>query len=93
MIKEAKTSVSFRPLKENDLEEADHIFQLILGKLLGLPNSIMFMGDADYLRARWQADLASAFAAEADGELIGSNFATKWGNVGFFGPASVRPGR
>jgi predicted N-acetyltransferase YhbS len=28
-----------------------------------------------------------------DGELIGSNFVSKWGSVGFFGPVTVRPDR
>ncbi len=57
----------------------------------GLSVPLMFMGDAGYVRTRWMADPASAFAAEVDGELAGSNFATRWGSVGFFGPASVRP--
>ena len=26
-----------------------------------------------------------------DGEFVGSNFATNWGSVGFFGPLTVRP--
>ena len=30
-----------------------------------------------------------AFAAEEDGVLVGSNFATRWGSVGFFGPLST----
>jgi GNAT superfamily N-acetyltransferase len=91
MIEKARTSVSIRPLKENELEEADRIFRLAFGTFLGLPDPLMFLGDGDYVRTRWQADPASAFAAEADGELVGSNFATNWGSVGFFGPASVRP--
>jgi hypothetical protein len=91
MIEEARTSVSIRPLKENELEEADRIFRLAFGTFLGLPDPLMFLGDAGYVRTRWQADPASAFAAEVDGELVGSNFATNWGSVGFFGPASVRP--
>ena len=49
------------------------------------------MGDAGYVKTRWRADPASAFAAEVDGALAGSNFATNWGSVGFFGPLSVRP--
>ena len=91
MIEEARTSVSIRPLKENELEEADRIFRLAFGTFLALPDPLMFLGDAGYVRTRWQADPASAFAAEVDGELVGSNFATNWGSVGFFGPASVRP--
>ena len=91
MIDEARASVSIRPLNEDDLGEADRIFRLAFGTFLGLPDPLMFLGDGDYVRTRWQADPASAFAAEADGELVGSNFATNWGSVGFFGPASVRP--
>jgi hypothetical protein len=91
MIEETRASISTRPLKENELEEADRIFRLAFGTFLGLPDPLAFVGDADYVRTRWQADPASAFAAEVDGELVGSNFATNWGSVGFFGPASVRP--
>src|SRR5918997_6918010 len=91
MIDEARASVSIRPLEENELEEADRIFRLAFGTFLGLPDPLMFMGDAGYVRTRWQADPASAFAAEADGELVGSNFATNWGSVGFFGPLTVEP--
>ena len=91
MIDEARTSVSIRPLKEGELEEADRIFRLAFGTFLGLPDPLMFLGDADYVRTRWQADPASAFAAQVDSELVGSNFATNWGSVGFFGPTSVRP--
>jgi predicted N-acetyltransferase YhbS len=91
MIEQAKTSTSIRPLRESELEEADRILRLAFGTFLGLPDPLTFMGDAGYVRTRWQADPASAFAAEVDGELVGSNFATDWGSVGFFGPLSVRP--
>src|SRR4028118_1179765 len=91
MIDEAAASVSIRPLEENELEEADRIFRLAFRTFLGLPDPLMFLGDAGYVRTCWQADPASAFAAEVDAELVGSNFATNWGSVGFFGPASVRP--
>ena len=33
----------------------------------------------------------ASFGATLDGELVGSNFATNWGSVGFLGPLSVRP--
>ena len=49
------------------------------------------MGDADYIRTRWAADPSAALAAEVDGRLVGSNFLTRWGSVGFFGPLSVTP--
>ena len=91
MIEQAKTSTTIRPLRESELEEADRIFRLAFGTFLGLPDPLTFMGDSGYVRTRWQADPASAFVAEVDGELVGSNFATNWGSVGFFGPVSVRP--
>jgi predicted N-acetyltransferase YhbS len=37
------------------------------------------------------ADPGAGFAAELDGEIVGSNFVTTWGSFGFFGPLTVRP--
>jgi GNAT superfamily N-acetyltransferase len=66
--------------------------RVAFGTFLGLPDPSSFMGDASYVSHRWQADPDAAFvAASDDGEVIGSNFATCWGSVGFFGPLSVRP--
>jgi GNAT superfamily N-acetyltransferase len=84
--------VSIRPLAAADLDPADHVFRLAFGTFLGLPEPLAFAGDADYVRTRWRADPESAFAADVDGELAGSNFATRWGSFGFFGPLTVHPG-
>jgi Acetyltransferase (GNAT) family len=43
------------------------------------------------VQTRWRADPSATFAALQGGELLGSNFATRWGSFGFFGPLSVRP--
>src|SRR5689334_16938519 len=83
--------ISVRPLQEGDLPTADNIMRLAFGTFLGLPEPTAFMGDASYVRTRWLADPTAAFAAEVGGELIGSNFATNWGSVGFFGPLTIRP--
>lgn len=80
-----------RPLRESDLDGADKVFRVAFGTFLGLPDPRAFLGDADYLRTRWRTDPAAAFAAEIDGSLVGSNVATRWGTVGFFGPLSVSP--
>ena len=85
------TDVSVRPLQEEDLPVADRIMRLAFGTFLGLPDPRTFMGDADYVRTRSLADNVAAFGAEIDGELAGSNFATNWGSVGFFGPLTIRP--
>lgn len=83
--------VSVRPLQEDDLPVADRIMRLAFGTFLGLPDPLAFMGDADYVRTRSLADNVTGFGAEIDGELAGSNFATSWGSVGFFGPLTIRP--
>jgi predicted N-acetyltransferase YhbS len=82
---------TIRALREADLPEADRIFRLAFGTFVGLPDPLTFAGDADWIRTRFASDPAGAFAAEVDGRLAGSNFATTWGTVGFFGPLSVRP--
>jgi GNAT superfamily N-acetyltransferase len=65
--------------------------RLAFGTFIGLPDPMAFMGNANYVRTRWLANPANAFAAEVGGELVGSNFATNWGSVGFFGPLTVHP--
>ncbi|HYF34653.1 MAG TPA: GNAT family N-acetyltransferase [Prosthecobacter sp.] len=89
--KTTQPEVSIRPLQEQDLDAADHIMRVAFGTYLGLPEPAAFMGDAAYIRPRWHADPSAAFGAEAGGELIGSNMASRWGSVGFFGPLTIRP--
>lgn len=84
-------NILIRPLEKTDLSEADRIFRLAFGTFLGLPDPRAFGGDADYVRTRWQADPQASLGAFVDGELVGSNFLTHWGSVGFFGPLTVRP--
>ena len=85
------TGVTIRPVEEADLGEADRIMRLAFGTFLGLPDPGSFMGDADYVRTRWAADPTAALAAESGGRLVGTNFVTRWGSVGFFGPLTVDP--
>ncbi|HYW69989.1 MAG TPA: GNAT family N-acetyltransferase [Pyrinomonadaceae bacterium] len=87
----SKLDIAVRALEENDLDAADHIMRLAFGTFIGLPEPAAFMGDADYVHTRWRANPLAAFAAEVDGQLAGSNFATQWGSVGFFGPLTIHP--
>ncbi len=68
------THVSIHPLSENDLPEADRIMRLAFGTFLGFPDPSGFLGDAAYVRTRWLADPATAFAVYVNDELVGSNF-------------------
>ena len=88
---EGPLSITVRPLREDELGEADRIVRLAFGTFLGLPDPLAFMGDAGFARTRWRADPAAALAAEVGGELVGSNFAANWGSFAFFGPLTVRP--
>ena len=83
--------LNVRPLTPRDLPAADRIISFAFGKFLGAPEPDQFWADLAYARTRWPADPTAAFGAELDGELIGSNFATRWGSVGFLGPLTVRP--
>jgi GNAT superfamily N-acetyltransferase len=90
-MEKRSVDVIIRLLEERDLAAADRLVRLAFGTFIGLPQPASFMGDADYVRTRWLADPAAAFGAEVRGEISGSNFATNWGTVGFFGPLTVHP--
>jgi GNAT superfamily N-acetyltransferase len=79
-----------RPLQDGDLDAADRVMRIAFGTFLGAPDPMMVFGDLDYVRSRFAAEPSWAFAAELDGEVVGSNFATRWGSFGFFGPVTVR---
>jgi GNAT superfamily N-acetyltransferase len=85
------TAATVRPLRENDLPSADKIMRQAFGTFIGLPDPLAFAGDAAYIRPRWFADPHAALGVELGGELVGSNFVTNWGSVGFFGPLTIRP--
>ncbi len=72
------------------MSEADKIFRLAFGTFLGLPDPIKFYGDTNYMQP-WYAYPKAALAAEIDGQLVGSNFLSKWGGFGCFRPLSIHP--
>jgi GNAT superfamily N-acetyltransferase len=81
-----------RALTEADLPEAQRIVRVAFGTFLGAPDPEQFWSDLDYVYGRFGAEHTAAFAAENDESvLVGSNFATRWGSVGFFGPLTTRP--
>jgi GNAT superfamily N-acetyltransferase len=86
-----ETRPDIAPLNEEDLPEAERIFRVAFGTFLGAPDPEVFWADRDYVYGRHRAPHVAAFGATIEGKLVGSNFATKWGSVGFFGPITVRP--
>ena len=78
-------------LDEKDLPEAARIVRLAFGTFLGAPDPDTFWADRDYVHGRQHAAHVASFGATLDRKLVGSNFATNWGSVGFFGPLTVRP--
>jgi GNAT superfamily N-acetyltransferase len=82
--------VTVRPLTKHDLPKAQRIIRDAFGTFLGVPDLETFRFPP-YAQTRFGAENVASFAAERDGELLGSNFATNWGSVGFFGPLSTRP--
>lgn len=88
---ELSARTTIRPLAESELDEADSIFRLAFGTFIGMPDPTLFAHGVDYVHTRWSTNPGAAFAAEVDGRLAGSNFATNWGSVGFFGPLTVHP--
>src|SRR5216683_7957213 len=80
-----------RPLTVADLPQAQRIVRTAFGTFLGAPDPDNFWTDFDYIYSRHGAEHIASFAIDHDGALAGSNFATRWGSVGFFGPLSIRP--
>jgi GNAT superfamily N-acetyltransferase len=87
----ASQSIKVGPLKENELEEAEHIFRVAFGTFLGLPNPLDFMGDRDFMTPRFRSNHVKVLAAREGGCLIGSNVVTRWGSFAFIGPLTVLP--
>jgi GNAT superfamily N-acetyltransferase len=83
--------IKISSLKRQEIPEADRIFRLAFGTLLGLPNTADFMGDRDLLTPRWRSKHVAVLAARERGRLIGTNVVTRWGSFGFFGPLTVLP--
>lgn len=84
------TSITIRPLQQQDLPSADQVFRLAFGTAAGLANPLEMFGDAGYMH-RWHLPSGHGIAAEQDGQIIGTNFLNRWGSLGTFGPLTVHP--
>jgi len=90
-VHSSERGVRVRPLLADDLDSADRVLRLAFGTLRGLPDPASAFGDRDYVRTRFRAAPDCAWAAELDGNVVGSVFAARWGSFGFLGPLTVHP--
>lgn len=86
-----RSAVHVRPMRPGDVDAADRVLRRAFGTARGLPEPSAAFGDADSLRTRFRAAPECAWAAEVDGEVVGSVLAARWGSFGFLGPLSVHP--
>lgn len=84
-------TVIIRMMEEKDVAPATRIFRAAFAKFIGLADPELFAPTCDVLRARRLMNPDACFVAERDGTVLGSNMATRWGSVGFFGPLTVDP--
>jgi predicted N-acetyltransferase YhbS len=90
-LAELETVVEVRPMRPQDVDRADTVMRLAFGTIRGLADPSAAFGDAESVRTRYRAAPECAWAAELDGEVVGSVFAARWGSFGFFGPLTVHP--
>ncbi len=83
--------VTVRPLVEGDLDAADRIMRVAFGTFLDAADPTATFGEAEYVRTRFRAAPDCAWAAELNGQVVGSVFASRWGSFGFLGPLTTHP--
>lgn len=83
--------IEIAPLERGDLHDADLVFRLAFGTMLGVPDPARYAEGAELVRCRFGVDPAGALKAVAGGELVGSAFVVRWGSFAAFGPLTVRP--
>lgn len=62
-----------RALREEDVPAADHVMRVAFGTMLGAAEPARFFGDAAFVWHRLKIAPDAAFAAEIDGQVVGSN--------------------
>ena len=82
--------ISVGLLQEDELNEADQSFDLPLAPLLVFLSQRLFIREPITFTLDGRPT-AAAFAARSEGKLLGTNFGTNWGSVGFFGPLTIHP--
>ncbi len=83
--------IDIQPLAESEIPEARRVMRLAFGTHHGVADPESFWSDRDFIHGRFGAEHTASLAARLGDTLAGTNFVTRWGSVGFFGPLTVRP--
>ncbi len=80
-----------RPVREEELDEADRLLRLTFGTQYGLTNPLETFGDRDMIASRWRGSTSVILVTEAEGTVRGTVVVTRWGSVSFVGRMAVHP--
>jgi predicted N-acetyltransferase YhbS len=83
--------VSFRKLREPEVEKAEELVRLAFGTFLNIPDPLANPSKRKNIAHRFHQNPGNVLAAFLNDELVGANVLTNWGSFAFFGPLVVRP--
>ena len=83
--------VSFRELRENEVEKAEELVRSAFGAFLNIPDPLANPSQRKMIAHRFHQNPGNVLAAFLNDEPVGANVLTKWGSFAFFGPLVVRP--
>lgn len=83
--------IAVRPMKADDVPEADRIFRVAFATYLQIQDPQAFMTGREMVRGRFGTDPSGAIVAVDGDKVVGSNLITNWGAFGFFGPLTIDP--
>lgn len=82
-------NVTLRQMTERDLAPATALFREAFRTLLNVTDRAL--GDGDFVNPRFRLNPEGSMVAESQGQLLGTNFVSRWGSVAVLGPVVVRP--
>lgn len=83
------TDLVVRPMTSADVPEAQKIWREAFAGFLAVPERAL--GDSDFVTPRFRVYPETSYAAELDGQLVGSHFLASWGTFTVVGTLTVRP--
>jgi len=88
---EISKKLDIRPLRKDEVEEAEKLVRLAFGTFFNVPDPTANPLERRMIAHRFKQNPRKVIAAAYNQELVGTNVLTEWGSYGFFGPLTVRP--